>query len=294
MKQAIKVAAAVGALALLLLVNSSFFVVGEHQQAVVLRFGLFVKSVRDPGLHMKIPIIQQVTVYDKRLLGYDVAPTEIVTKDKRTLLVDSFSKWRITDPEAFYKRVRNEINARGRIKDVIFSELWQEFGQHTLEEIVSESRPMFMKAVTERSNVKLKGMNVGIQMVDVRIKRADLPDDNETAVFRRMREERKRIATQFRSEGDEEANKIRAKADKEKIILLASAYKQKQKIRGEGDAKSIKIYADAYSTDPEFFEFTRSLEAYGKAFETGSVVILTDKSEFLKYFNQSRNKSRIK
>ena len=288
MSQFTKMVVGVVVAAALLLASDSVYIVKQYQQAVVLRFGKFIKAVQDPGFHLKMPILQQVSIYDKRLLDYDVAPTEIVTKDKRTLLIDSFSKWRITDPETFYKRVRTVFTARGRIKDVIFSDLAQEFGQHTLEEIVSINRREFMEAVTKRSNDKVKEMQIGIQILDVRIKRADLPEENKKAVFSRMRSERKRIATQFRSEGEEEANKIRAQADKEKVILLADAYETKQKLRGEGDAQSIKIYADAYKSDPEFFAFTRSLKAYTKAFETGNSVILTDKSEFLKYFNKDR------
>lgn len=288
MNPVIKIVAAIVVLAVLLLLGDSLFIVKEYQQAVVLRLGKFITSVQEPGLHFKVPMLQQVSIYDKRLLEYDVAPTEIVTKDKRTLLIDSFSKWRITDPEIFYKRLRTEFTARGRIKDVIFSDLAQEFGQHTLEEIVSINRREFMENVTKRSNDKVHEMGIGIEILDVRIKRADLPDENKNAVYQRMRAERHRIATQFRSEGEEEANKIRAKADKEKVILLANAYETKQKLRGEGDAKSIKIYADAYGSDPDFFAFTRSLEAYGKAFATGNSIILTDKSEFLKYFNQNR------
>ena len=288
MNQIIKAVAGLVVVAILLLAGDTIFIVKEYQQAVVLRFGKFITSVQEPGFHMKVPILQQVSIYDKRLLDYDVAPTEIVTKDKRTLLIDSFSKWRITDPETFYKRVRNVFTARGRIKDVIFSDLAQEFGQHTLEEIVSINRREFMENVTKRSNTKMKELEVGIEILDVRIKRADLPDENKNAVFNRMRAERKRIAAQFRSEGEEEANKIRAQADKEKVILLANAYETKQKLRGEGDAKSIKIYADAYKTDPDFFAFTRSLESYDKAFATGNSIILTDKSEFLKYFNSAR------
>ena len=288
MSQIIKAVAALVVVAALLLLSDTIFIVKEYQQAVVLRFGKFITAVQEPGFHMKMPILQQVSIYDKRLLDYDVAPTEIVTKDKRTLLIDSFSKWRITDPETFYKRVRNVFTARGRIKDVIFSDLAQEFGQHTLEEIVSINRREFMENVTKRSNNKMLELAVGIEIVDVRIKRADLPDENKSAVFNRMRAERKRIAAQFRSEGEEEANKIRAQADKEKVILLANAYETKQKLRGEGDAKSIKIYADAYGADPDFFAFTRSLEAYGKAFASDNSIILTDKSEFLKYFNNAR------
>ena len=288
MNPVIKIAAAVVVVAVLLLLGDSLYIVKEYQQAVVLRLGKFITAVQEPGLHFKVPLLQQVSVYDKRLLEYDVVPTEIVTKDKRTLLIDSFSKWRITNPETFYKRLRTEFTARGRIKDVIFSDLAQEFGQHTLEEIVSINRREFMENVTNRSNAKVKEMGIGIEILDVRIKRADLPDENKNAVYQRMRAERHRIATQFRSEGAEEANKIRAKADKEKVILLATAYETKQKLRGEGDAKSIKIYADAYGADTDFFAFTRSLEAYEKAFASGNSIILTDKSEFLKYFSKNR------
>ncbi len=289
MKQATKAVLAIVALAVIVLAGDVFYTVKEYEQAVVLRFGKFVTTVRNPGLHLKMPLVLQVTTYDKRLLGYDIAPTEIVTKDKRTLLVDSFSKWRITDPELFYKRVKTEANARGRIKDIIYSELWQEFGQHSLEEIVSVNRRVFMKKVTDRSNDKASELKMGIEILDVRLKRADLPPENQNAVFRRMREERKRIASQFRAEGREEANKIRAKADKEKTIMLAEAYRKEQETRGEGDAKSIKIYADAYNQDAEFFEFIRALESYGKALKTNSSVILTNESEFLKYFEKTKH-----
>ncbi|MDH5542205.1 MAG: protease modulator HflC [Nitrospinota bacterium] len=274
----------------LFLAGSSFYVVQEFEQAVVLRFGKFVTAVSEPGLHTKIPIILQVTKYDKRLLDYDITPTEIVTKDKRTLVVDSFSKWKITDPELFYKRVRTEIKARGRIKDIIYSELWQEFGSHTLEEIVSVNRQVFMENVTMRANQKAEQMEMGIAIIDVRIKRADLPEENKNSVFRRMREERKRIASQFRAEGEEEANKIRANADKEKTVMLAEAYKKEQIIRGEADSVAIKIYADAFKKDPEFYEFQRSLEAYRKALTSNNAVILSDRSEFMKYFNASDEK----
>ena len=274
--------------ALLLLLSDSIYIVAEYEQAVILRFGKFVTAVSEPGLHVKMPVVLQMTKYDKRLLGYDIAPTEIVTKDKRTLLVDSYSKWRIVDAEVFYKRVRTEAVVRGRIKDIIYSELWQEFGSHTLEEIVSVNRREFMEAVTARANDKAKQINIGIEIVDVRVKRADLPEENKNSVFQRMKEERKRIASQFRAEGEEEANKIRANADKEKVVLLAEAYKQEQILRGDGDSLAIKIYADAYKQDPEFFEFLRSLESYRTALNKDNTIILSDRSEFLKYFNSSR------
>jgi len=288
MNQVTKLITIIAVAVAVFLAGDSLYIVKEYEQAVILRFGKFVTAVTEPGLHIKMPIILQMTKYDKRLLGYDIAPTEIVTKDKRTLLVDSFSKWQITDPELFYTRLRTEGNARGRIKDIIYSELWQEFGSHTLEEIVSINRKLFMDTVTERSNKKAANLKMGISILDVRIKRADLPDDNKVAVFRRMVEERKRIARQFRSEGEEEANKIRAGADKKKTILLADAYKSEQEIRGTGDAKSIQIYADAYQQDSEFFAFTRSLEAYKKSLSKGNTIVLSGESDFLKYFNKSK------
>ncbi|VAX22400.1 HflC protein, partial [hydrothermal vent metagenome] len=252
----------------LFVATETFFIINENEQCVVTQFGRFVRKIQKPGFHYKTPFIQSIIYYDNRLLDHDVQPTEVVTKDKRALIIDNFAKWKITDPEQFYKRAKTEAVAKDRLRDVIYSELRLDFGSHELADIVSSSRASLMKQVTERSNAKLQELKMGVEIVDVRIKRADLPPENQMAVFSRMREERKRIARQFRSEGKEEAQKIRAKTDKEKVILLAEAYKNEQRIRGEGDAKSIKITAEAFGKDEEFYAFIRSLEAYRKSLVT--------------------------
>ncbi len=263
--------------------QDSLFLVYQHEQAVVVEFGKFIKTINKPGLNFKKPFIQNVVFYDKRLLGHDVPPTEIVTKDKRNLIIDNFAKWRIFDPEKFYTRARTEAVAQNRLRDVIYSELRLDFGVHSLEEIVSSKRSELMDEVTKRANTKIKELDMGIEIIDVRIKRADLPSENQLAVFRRMTEERKRIAMQFRSEGKEAAQKIRATTDKEKTIILAKAYEKEQTIMGEGDAQSIKITAEAYGQDIGFYEFIRSLDAYKVSLVTNNTLVLSQKSPFLKY-----------
>jgi len=269
-----------------LLLQETFFIINENEQAVVTQFGRFKRTVKEPGFHYKTPFVEQIIYYDNRLLDHDVQPTEIVTRDKRTLVIDNFAKWRITDPEQFYKRAKTEAVARDRLRDIIYSELRLDFGSHDLYEIVSTKRSSLMVEVTQRANKKVKELNMGVEIIDVRIKRADLPPENQQAVFNRMREERKRIARQFRSEGREEAQKIKANTDKEKIILLAEAYRKEQEIRGEGDARSIRITADAFGKNPEFYSFLRSLEAYRKALTKNSSMVLSEHSPFLKYLRE--------
>ena len=261
----------------------TFFIVNENEQVVVVQFGKFIKTVREPGLNFKKPFMEDAVFYDKRLLEHDIPPTEIVTKDKRTLVIDNFAKWRITDPEQFYKRARTEAVAKDRLRDIIYSELRLDFGAFDLFEIVSTHRTELMDQVTERSNAKVLELDMGVEIVDVRIKRADLPTENQLAVFRRMSEERKRIATQFRSEGKEAAQRIRATTDKEKTILLAEAYKKEQELRGQGDGEAIRITAEAFSQNIEFYEFQRSLDAYEKSLVTGNTLVLSQDSPFLKY-----------
>lgn len=273
-------------LGLLFIGSNAFFIVSENEQAVVTQFGRFIQKVQKPGFYVKTPFIQSVVYYDNRLLGHDVQPTEVVTKDKRTLVIDNFAKWRIIDPEQFYKRAKTEAVAKDRLRDIIYSELRLDFGAHNLDEIVSTQRSSLMNQVTRRANIKLQELKMGVEIVDIRIKRADLPPENQLAVFNRMREERKRIARQFRAEGKEEAQKIRATTDKEKVIILAEAYRKEQQIRGEGDAKSIKITAAAFGQDEEFYGFIRSLEAYRKSLTNNGSMILTPDSPFLKYLRK--------
>ena len=284
MKPIASVLAPIIVFALVVIGSDTFFIVNENEQVVVVQFGKFIKTVREPGLNFKKPFMEDAVFYDKRLLDHDIPPTEIVTKDKRTLVIDNFAKWRITDPEKFYKRARTEAVAKDRLRDVIYSELRQDFGAFDLFEIVSTHRSELMDQVTERSNSKVvTELDMGVEIVDVRIKRADLPTENQLAVFRRMSEERKRIATQFRSEGKEAAQRIRATTDKEKTILLAEAYKKEQELRGQGDGEAIRITAEAFSQDIEFYDFQRSLDAYEKSLVTGNTLVLSQDSPFLKY-----------
>jgi modulator of FtsH protease HflC len=283
-KQGLTIAFIVVVLGLFLLGASPFFIVDVTQTAIVVQLGKPVQTATEPGLYMKVPFIQEVTYFDKRLLDYDSEPQDVITQDKKTLLLDNFAKWRIVDPLKVYQNFQSQRGALQRLHDIIYSELRVELGRHDLLEIVSTGRAELMKIVTQRSNEKASAY--GIEIQDVRIKRADLPEQNEKAVFARMQAERERQAKQYRAEGAEEAQKIRSEAEKDKEILLAEAYKESEELRGGGDAKAFRIYADAYRQDPRFFEFTRSMEAYRKTFKDKSTLVMSPDSEFFRYLKQ--------
>jgi membrane protease subunit HflC len=259
--------------------NLALFTVPAWMQAMVVQLGEPVRDVREPGLYWKIPFVQQVTYFDRRLLDYDAAPKEILTRDKQQLVVDNYSRWRIVDPLQFYRTVRDERGAQSRLDDIVYSNLRETLGRHTLREIVSEQRAALLEEVTKRSDTRAR--EYGIEIVDVRIKRADLPEKNEQNVFNRMRTERERQAKKYRAEGDEEARKIRSSADKEVQILMADARQKAEVIRGEGDAQATHIFADAYGRDPEFYTFVRTLDAYKRTLGTGTTAILSPDSDFL-------------
>lgn len=271
-------------IALLMFLSTALYIVDETEQAVVTQFGRFIKTVTEPGLHVKIPFIQQVTFFDDRVLGYDAAPKEVISKDKKAILMDNYAKWRIKNAQQFYESLRDEIRAQFRIDDIIYSELRAELGVRNFDAIISEERSEIMDKVTKNSD--RQASRYGIEIVDVRIKRADLPPENEKSIFGRMQTEREREARQYRSEGTKEATKIRAEADKERTVILAEAYKKEQQIKGEGDAEAIRIYAEAYEQDPEFYAFTRTLEAYKRSLKDKATLVLSPTSEFLKYLNQ--------
>lgn len=266
---------------IVLVASQSLFTVDQTQQAIVIQLGKPLEGVYGPGLHFKIPFIQQVVNFESRILVYDAPPTEILTKDKKNLVVDNYTKWKIIEPLVFFKTVKNIMGAQSRLDDIVYAQLRVELGQHDLSDIVTVTRSDVMSKVTKTSADR--SHEYGIEVVDVRIKRADLPEQNEKHVFDRMRAERERQARQYRSEGKEESQKITAKADMERSIILAKAYKEAEKTKGEGDAKSIKIYADAYSKDIGFFEFLRSLEAYKKTLKEDTTLVITPDSKFLKY-----------
>ncbi len=270
--------------AILFLANLSLFIVDETKQVIVLQFGKPIRAIKEPGLNFKLPFIQNVVFFEDRLLVYDAAPTEIITKDKKTLIVDNYARWRIIDPLKFLQTVRDLNGAQARLDDIIYSELRVDLGLFDMSEIVSERREGIMKRVTEISNEKSN--TYGIEIVDVRIKRVDLPPENEKYIFDRMKAERERIAKQYRAEGQEESAKIIAETEREKTVILAEAYKTAQTLKGEGEAESVKIYAESFNQDPEFYKFYRTLEAYKKTFKDKTTVLLSTDSEFLKYLNK--------
>jgi membrane protease subunit HflC len=283
-KQGFIIALAVVVVGLFLLGASPLFTVDITQSAIVVQLGKPVRNITEPGLYVKMPFIQEVTYFDNRLLDYDSQAQDVITQDKKTLLLDNYAKWRIVDPLKVYQNFQTQRGARQRLNDIIYSELRVELGRHDLLEIVADHRADLMKIVTQRSHEKASAY--GIEIQDVRIKRADLPEQNEKAVFARMQAERERQAKQYRAEGAEEAQKIRSVAEKDREIILAQAYKESEELRGAGDAKAFKVYAEAYRQDTHFFEFTRSMEAYKKTFKDKSTLVVSPDSEFLHYLKQ--------
>jgi len=269
---------------LILFANFSLFVVDETKQAIVLQFGKPIKAIQEAGLYVKIPLIQNVVLFEGRLLIYDAQPTEIITRDKKTLILDNYARWKIEDPLLFLQTVRDINGAQARLDDVIYSELRVDLGKFNMTEIVSQKRTEIMQTVTERSNEK--SMEYGINIIDVRIKRADLPPENEQNIFARMKAERERIAKQYRAEGREEAAKIVAETEREKTVILAEAYKEAQQLQGEGEAESIRIYAESFNQDPQFYQFLRTLESYEDSFSDNTTILLSPDNEYIKYINQ--------
>ena len=264
-----------------LLSLTSIFVVDEREQVVILQFGKPMRIINEPGLNIKVPFpIQEKITFDNRLLEYDSPPEEILSQDKKTLIVDNYVRWKIVDPLQFLKTVQAIPTALSRMDDIVYSELRRELGTHDMDEIITDNRENIMEVVTRASNIATE--DYGISVVDVRIRRVDLPRENEESIYARMEAERKRQANRFRSEGEEEAQKIRASTDKDKTIILADSYKQAERVRGEGDAKAVEVYADAYSADPKFYEFVRTLDAYKKVIDDKTTLVLPSDSRLFK------------
>lgn len=280
-KQVIALWTSIAVIALLLLGAWPFFVVDVTQTAIVIQLGKPVRTITEPGLRLKVPFVQNVVYFDKRLLDYDATSQDVITTDKKSLLIDNFAKWRIKDPLKVYEAFQTQQAALARLDDIIYSELRVELGRHTLTEIISKTRADIMNLVTTRANEKAAAY--GIEVEDVRVKRADLPEQNEKAVFMRMQAEREQEAKRYRSEGSEEAQKIRSGAEKEREIILAEAYKTAQGLMGGGDGQAFKTYAKAYRQDPDFFEFMRTMEAYKKALDKETTLVLSPDSEFFKF-----------
>ncbi len=282
--------AIVAALVVLLVAANSVFVVNEAQSAILLQFGRIAKTGYEPGLHFKIPFVQQVQRFDKRVLTLDSAPERYLTSEKKDVNIDFFVKWRIADPARFYVAVAgNETLAQQRVGPIVKEGLRTAVNTRTLQELVAGGRADVTQHLVAEANRATQGL--GIDVVDLRIKRIDLPEDGTVigSVYERMRSERKKVANQLRAEGSETAKTIRADADRQVKVIIAEAYRDAEKIRGEGDATASRTYAAAFGKDPDFYALYRSLEAYRDVFaQEGSLMVLDPDNEFLRYLQQSR------
>ncbi|HEY5789877.1 MAG TPA: protease modulator HflC [Gammaproteobacteria bacterium] len=264
----------------------SVFTVREWERAVLFRLGEIVRSDYTPGLHFKIPFINNVRKFDGRVQGLDAEPERFLTSEKKNVIVDSFVKWRIKDVARYYTAVRGDVlQANLRLDQIIKDGLRGEFGKRTLKDTVSGDRTQIMAILTEAANPLAN--EIGIEIVDVRIKRVDLPPDVSNSVFRRMKAERERVARDFRSRGAEAAERIRADADRQRTVIVAEAYRDSERTRGEGDARAAEIYANAFGRDQEFYSLYRSLNAYTSVFSSrDDVLVLEPDSDFFRYFRQ--------
>ena len=275
----------VGAAVLLVLASQSLYIVQQPEQAIVLQFGNPVRLIQEPGLKIKMPFIQNVVFYDKRLLNLEPPAQEVVLKDKKRLDVDTFSRYRIVEPLTFYKTVRNEYQAQNRLQEIVNSSARNVLATFTLKELLSEKRTEIMKQISDA--VKADAAQLGVEVADVRIRRADLPVQVSQAINNRMKTERIREAKGYRADGEKTAQEIRATADKQATITVATAEKEAQQIKGEGDKKATEIWNKATGVDPEFYAFYRSLEAYRNSFDEETSLVLAPEGEFFSYFGKS-------
>ena len=268
----------------LVVLGLSIFTVDKRQHAIIFQLGEVKEVITEPGLYFKWPLIQNVRYFDKRILTLDSnEPERFITSEKKNVLVDSFVKWRITDPQLYYVSVAgDEARARTRLSQTVNAGLREEFGKRTVHDVVSGERDKIMEQMREKAD--LDARKIGVQIVDVRVKRVDLPTEVSESVYRRMEAERKRVANELRSEGSAEAEKIRADADRQREVIVAEAYRDAQKTKGEGDAKAASTYAAAFNQNPELYAFYRSLEAYRNSFKGRSdVIVVEPNSDFFKY-----------
>jgi len=275
-----------GGIILLILVvaSMSVFTVDQRQYALVFQLGEVKRVITEPGLNFKVPMIQNVRFFDRRILTLDSAdPERFITSEKKNVLVDSYIKWRIIDPKLYYVSVGgDETRARTRLSQTVNSGLREEFGKRLVHDVISGERDKIMDQMREKADVDAR--RIGVQIVDVRLKRVELPEEVSGAVYSRMEAERKRVANELRSEGAAEAEKIRADADRQREVIIAEAYRDAQKTKGEGDAKAAAIYAEAFNKSPEFYAFYRSLDAYRSSFANkGDVLVVDPSSDFFKY-----------
>jgi membrane protease subunit HflC len=265
-------------------VTRTFFILPQYQQALVTQFGNPVRVVREPGLQVKIPFMQDVRFYDKMLLEVDPPTQEVILGDQKRITVDAYSRYRITDPLAFYQNVRDEVGAQSRIAPIINTSIRRVLGAAQMSTILSNGREALMAEIQKEVDERAK--DYGVEIIDVRLRRADLPDQTSAAVFQRMRSERDREAKELRAQGQELAQQIRSRADRDRTVIIATAQSEAQSTRGEGEAKAVQVYADAFGQDPQFFAFYRSMQAYRTALGQGdSTLVLSPDSSFFRFFN---------
>ena len=268
--------------------SSALFIVNETQQALVIQFGEPKRTVDQPGLKFKLPFIQDVIFFEKRVLSFiPDEGEEAILKDQKRLKVDTYARFKIVDPLRFYQSVRNEIEARKQLDTIVDSALREELGLRGLKEILSAQRNSITKNIRDQVNIKAR--TLGMEIIDIQIRRADYPEVTSQAIFARMISERERIAREFRATGEEEAQKIRASAEKQRVVTVADGARQSQEIRGAGDAEAIRIYAEAFGQDPEFFSFYRSMEAYKKSFNQDDTMVINPTGDFFKFFELPSN-----
>lgn len=274
----------------LIIMGGATFTIDEKEQAIITQFGKYIRTIKEPGLHFKIPLIQTLHRFESRVLAQDAAAVEYITLDKKRVVVDHISRWKIEDPLEFYRSVRTEAGALARLEDIVVARLRQEIAKHTFISFIREEREKIVEEVAKEANELAK--RFGIKIIDVRIKRADLPKEVQASVYARMQAERHRIAMRYRSEGEQRSREIKAETDKEKEIILAKAYEQQMKLFGEGDARATDIYAAAYEQDPEFYSFLRRLQAYEKMAQGKTTLLLEGDAELLNYFRSPRLKAK--
>ena len=285
-----KIISGVGFLAVLFGLLSSFFTVDQTQQALILQFGEPKRLIKQPGLNFKIPFIQEVTYFDKRVLSLVSKDSEeVILADQKRLEVDTYSRFKIIDPLLFFQTVRSEFGARQRLESIIDSSVRRVFGKFELTAILSDARTQIVDDISGEVNSTIK--KLGMEIVDVRIRRADYPEATVQNIFNRMKTERNQEAKEFRAEGSEEAQKIRADAEKQKVVLVAESKRKAEALRGNGDGEAIKIYSDAFGQDEKFFKFYRSMLAYENTFsDEGTTMLLSPDSDFFSYFGNKGGK----
>jgi membrane protease subunit HflC len=281
----------IGVLVLLAIVSSSVYIVNQYERAVVLRFGALVKLDVKPGLHFKVPLVDKVRRFDGRLLTADMSPESFYTVENKRLVVDSYIKWRIKNVDTYYRTTSgDERLAADRLSQRVADGLRNQFGRRTLHDVVSGKRDELMAELKATINESTNTL-LGIEVVDIRVKRIDFPPEVSQSVFARMAADREKEAREYRAQGKEQAEVIRADADRQRVVLEANAFRDAERLRGEGDAKAAAIYAAAYSKDPEFYAFTRSLNAYRKSFSNKEdLIVLDPKSDFFRYLNDPQGK----